>query len=351
MRILHLAAGNRWTGAAAPAFAEVCALRQAGVDAHYAYVGGYKLQAKIGHFDFAHPIIAKAQNPFSFASSMEAIERLLDHHGFDIVHAHLTYDHWLARFAARAWRTQIARTFHSSRVIRSDPFTKMLIGRAAPICVVNASLLNAPLIRNRGPVFTPPPLDDRHFRPDGANVRETYGISRDAIVIAAIGKLSADRGFETVLRSFAAIRKRIASARLMIIGHGERRPALESLTRDLSIDDAVIWAGYHEDDLADHYRAADFLLFNAKGSDEGHRAVIEAMACGTVPIVAPLPGIDVLVDEALIAADPTPAAIAGRLLQNVDAVDRLRVNVVEQAAQFAFPRAAERLMSAYSRVL
>src|SRR5438477_10279923 len=110
-------------------------MRQAGVDAHYAYVGGYKLQAKIGHFDFAHPIIRKAQNPFSFASSMEAIERLLDHHGFDIVHAHLTYDHWLARFAARAWRTQIARTFHSSRVIRSDPFTKMLIGRAAPVCV------------------------------------------------------------------------------------------------------------------------------------------------------------------------------------------------------------------------
>ena len=30
MKILHLAAGNRWTGAAAPAFAEVEALRAAG---------------------------------------------------------------------------------------------------------------------------------------------------------------------------------------------------------------------------------------------------------------------------------------------------------------------------------
>src|ERR1700682_1170661 len=66
MRVLHLAAGNRWTGAAAPAFAEVEALRAAGVDAHYAYVGGYKLQDKIGHFDFAHPVIARAQNPRSF---------------------------------------------------------------------------------------------------------------------------------------------------------------------------------------------------------------------------------------------------------------------------------------------
>ncbi len=78
MKILHLAAGNRWTGAAAPAFAEVAALREAGVDAHYAFVGGYKLQAKIGRLGFTHPIIAKAQNPFSFVSSAGAIERLLD---------------------------------------------------------------------------------------------------------------------------------------------------------------------------------------------------------------------------------------------------------------------------------
>src|SRR5207245_3893594 len=110
MKILHLAAGNRWTGAAAPAFAETMALRQAGVDAHYAYVGGYKLQAKIGRLDFTHPIIAKAQNPFSFVGSANAIERLIDTHGFDVVHAHLTYDHWLVRFAARHWPTQLAAT-------------------------------------------------------------------------------------------------------------------------------------------------------------------------------------------------------------------------------------------------
>ena len=63
MRILHLAAGNRWTGAAAPAFAEAAALREAGVDAHYAYVGGYKLEQKLARVDFAHATIAKAQTP------------------------------------------------------------------------------------------------------------------------------------------------------------------------------------------------------------------------------------------------------------------------------------------------
>src|SRR5438445_1425570 len=101
MKVLHVAAGNRWTGAAAPAFAEVAALREAGVDAHFAYVGGYKLEAKIGRLDFTHAIIAKAQNPFSFMRTARSLDWLFKHHGFDIVHAHLTYDHWLARSVTR----------------------------------------------------------------------------------------------------------------------------------------------------------------------------------------------------------------------------------------------------------
>ncbi len=354
MKVLHLAAGNRWTGAAAPAFAEVAALREAGIDAHYAYVGGYKLQAKIGRFDFAHPIIARAQNPFSFLRSGQAIERLLDHHGFDVVHTHLTYDHWLARFATRVWRTRMARTFHARRAIRSDPFTTALIGRSDLICVINDSLRQAAPIRHLSPVFTPPPVDQQQFRPAGPDVRDAYGIARGALLITAIGKLSKGRGFELVLQTFAALQKQFANARAMIIGHGEHQAALESLARELAISDAVIWAGYHEDDLADHYRAADFLLFASKGSDEGHRAVIEAMACATVPISLPLAGMPALLgdlSDTLIAADATPQSFASCVLARIDALEELRRRVVERSSEFAYPRAAERLLAAYSGIL
>lgn len=352
MKVLHLAAGNRWTGAAAPAFAEVAALRQAGVDAHYAFVGGYKLDAKIGKFGFTHAIIAKAQNPVTFAASSNAVARLLDHHGFDIVHAHLTYDHWLARFATRAWRTQIARTFHSRRVIRSDPFTKWLLARTDVVCVINDTLRDAPAIRKRSPVFTPPAVNTDEFQPTGADVRSKYEIASGTLLITVIGKLSKDRGFELALQTFARIQKRVTNTRLMIIGHGEHHAALQRIARDLDINAKVIWAGYHEDDLADHYRASDFLLFTAKGSDEGHRAVIEAMACGTVPIAAPLHGMEAIVgDLPLIANDTSADAIANRLLSRFEDLDRLRTRVVDRAREFAFPRAAQRLLAAYSQVL
>lgn len=349
MKILHLAAGNRWTGAAAPAFAEVEALREAGVDAHYAYVGGYKLQQKIGRHDFAHPLIEKAQNPMSFTRSVEAVRRMIASHGFDYVHAHLTYDHWLARFAAQDRKARLARTFHSRRTLRNDPFTRSLAGRSTLLFVVNDTFRQAPLLSDRQPIFTPPPIDLRQFSPQGPDIRAKYGVEAEALLLIAIGKLAPRRGFEEALAAFAVIQSRRGDARLMIIGHGEHRAALERNARELGIDGGVIWAGYHEDDLAEHYRAANVLLFTAAGSDEGHRAVLEAMACGTPPATYPIHGLAALFGELaphLIAASASPGALADRALSVAD--DRgLSRAVAERSTQFDYASAARRLMAAY----
>jgi glycosyltransferase involved in cell wall biosynthesis len=353
MKVLHLAAGNRWTGAAALAFAETEALREAGVDAHYAYVGGYKLQQKLGHYDFAHPIIAKAQNPWSFAHTIGAIARLIEHHRFDVVHAHLTYDHWLAYFAARNTGATVVRTFHARRVLRSDPFTRWLIARSATVFVNNASLIDLAPIRDRNALFTPPPVDQRQFTPVGPDVRERYGLGPETFLLMAIGKLSKERGFEDVLRTYALVRRESSNARLMIIGHGEHRPALEALARELAID--VIWAGYHENDLADHYRAADILLFTAAGSDEGHRAVLEAMACGVVPVTFPIDGMQALLGDLakpLIADAGNPESAAAKIVAVARGnIAGLRRTAYERSKEFGYPRAAERLIDAYGSIL
>jgi glycosyltransferase involved in cell wall biosynthesis len=352
LKVLHLAAGNRWTGAAAPAFAETVALRQAGVDAHYAYVGGYKLQTKLAHVDFAHPIIAKAQNPVSFFRTAAKISHLIEHHGFDVVHAHLTYDHVLAAFVAKRHRLAIARTFHARRVIRHDPFTRRLIRASDLICVTNRALADIDAIAGRHPLFTPPPLDQSQVTPSGPDVRERYAIPAGAPLITVIGKVSRGRGFELAIETFAALKARLEDARFMIIGHGEHRPALEALAASLGVSDRLLWAGYHEDDLAEHYRATDVLLFTASGSDAGHRAVIEAMACGAIPVAIPLEGIDALLDASQIAAAESPGALADAVVSALDSdVDGRRARMIERADTFSYPAAAKRLIPAYERVL
>ncbi len=335
MRVLHLAAGNRWTGAAAPAFAEVEALRLAGVDAHYAYVGGYKLQAKLGHHDFAHPLIEKAQNPFSFKRTVYAIHRLVRRHGFDVIHAHLTYDHWVALFVARDHNLQLARTFHARRVLRRDPFTRSLVRETHHLFAVNASFE----VRGRSVTFTPPPIDHRQFHPDGP------AIETDSKIVTVIGKLSAGRGFEEALQSYAALRRLRTDVKLMIIGHGEHRPVLEQLASSLGIADHVIWAGYHEDDLAEHYRASSLLFFTARGSDEGHRAVLEAMACGVPPATYPIQGISALVPAGHIASSASPEALASLAASLLDGDHRQAM--YERSLEFGYDRAARRLMQVY----
>jgi glycosyltransferase involved in cell wall biosynthesis len=330
------------------------ALRAAGVEAHFGYVGGYKLETKLQHLDYAHPVIERRQDPASFLRSATAIRRLVERLEIDVLHAHLTYDHWLARFAARRRPLRLARTFHSRRVLRADPFTRSLIAATPHLLVINEAFLDAPLLRKRSAVFTPPPLDRRLFHPDGPNVREAYGIDAATPLLCAIGKVAPERGFEDVLRTFAIVRESLPAARLMIIGHGPHRPFLEQLAASLGVAESTLWAGYHEDDLPEHFRAADLMLFTAKGSDEGHRAVQEAMGCGTPVASMPIEGIAALyrgLPARFVAGEPSPRSLAER------ALDLLSTRGPEQRAQvsatmqsFEFDAATRRLLRGYGQM-
>lgn len=347
MRVLHLAAGNRWTGAAAPAFAEAAALRDAGVDAHYAYVGGYQLETKIGHLPWAHATIGKAQNPVSFIRSAAALHRLIEQHRFDLLHAHLTYDDSLARLAGRH-RVRLARTFHSRRVLRTDPISRAILASTDLVFVVNDAFRTDPALRGRKAIFTPPPLDRAQFAPAGPTARPLYPIPPGARVVTVIGKLAPKRGFEEALHTFALLRAQAAGLKMMIIGFGPHRPALEALAAELGIAGDVIWAGYHEEQLADHYRASDLLFFTSKGSDEGHRAVLEAMSCG-VPVASfPIEGVDALTGPDAVAREATAGSLAA-LAASLLARDReeARQEVSSRADEFGYPQAAARLIAAY----
>jgi glycosyltransferase involved in cell wall biosynthesis len=120
------------------------------------------------------------------------------------------------------------------------------------------------------------------------------------------------------------------------------------LRRELNID--VIWTGYQEDDLAEHYRAADVLLFTARGSDEGHRAILEAMACGVAPVTFPIEGVSALLGElalTLIATESTPESAAAKVIAASPDLASLRRRAYEQSQNFGYAQAAARLIDVY----
>ncbi len=354
MDILHLASYNRWTGAAAPAFEEVEALRQAGLDAGYAFAGGFSLEERVGDRPYTAPLLRRSQDPFSILLTVRRLRRFLLEHQVRIIHAHLSHDHWLA-FAARRGldHVRLVRTFHARRALRTDPFTRSLIGRTDAICVVNSTFLGAPELAHTRPLLTPPPVDRRTYAPDGPDARALYGIAPEIPLVGYIGKIAARRGFDEAIETFRVIRDRISSARMLIIGRGEYRRNLEALAARLGVADAIVWAGYHEEDLAEHYRAVDLMLFTAPGSDEGHRAVIEALACGTPVASFPIFGMDHVLGPlsgSLMTEHSSPEALGALAAEVLDDRDRsFRSEAVALASRFDYRSTAERLIGVYGR--
>jgi len=98
--------------------------------------------------------------------------------------------------------------------------------------------------------------------------------------IAAAGRLMPNKNFPLLLRAYALA---APQARLVILGEGPERNALEALAVSLGIADRVYMPGFIANPFALVARAEAYAMpSNAEGFPNG---LVEAMACG-VPVVA-----------------------------------------------------------------
>lgn len=101
-------------------------------------------------------------------------------------------------------------------------------------------------------------------------------------VVLAVGRLTPQKDYPTLLRAFAQVRQS-HPARLLILGEGELRHDLWRLAQELHLTDAVAMPGYEPNPFAYMRRASVFVLSSRY---EGlPNALIQAMACGC-PVVS-----------------------------------------------------------------
>jgi glycosyltransferase involved in cell wall biosynthesis len=94
-------------------------------------------------------------------------------------------------------------------------------------------------------------------------------------------------GLRTLLAAFAGLRKK-TDARLVICGHGPDRGALEKRAASLGIGDSVTFAGRLDPaGIAAELKKADIYV-STSSSDSTSVSLLEAMACGAVPVVSDL---------------------------------------------------------------
>lgn len=96
-------------------------------------------------------------------------------------------------------------------------------------------------------------------------------------VLIAVGRMTRQKDFATLLRAFASLRRE-RPLRLIVLGDGELRGELEALARSLDIASDVLFAGFQQNPYAWMARADAFVLSSAW---EGSPTVLtEALSLG-----------------------------------------------------------------------
>jgi len=129
-------------------------------------------------------------------------------------------------------------------------------------------------------------IDPAEFRRNAATtaqVRTSLGIGAGDVVIGAVGRLAWEKRFDVLLEAMARLLPRRPELKLMVVGEGDRKDALQRQMHRLGIAHRCRLLG-HRCDVIDLYQAMD--VFVQSSDHEGSpTVVVEAMAM-QVPVVA-----------------------------------------------------------------
>ena len=156
-------------------------------------------------------------------------------------------------------------------------------------------------------VFRPANMDDEEEQLAHEKIRHQYNCddekalshksSTDTPMLLAVGRLVARKGYMTLLRAMPNILAKHPGAKLVIIGRGHMKSKLMKEAKKLSISDSVfIESGMSFDDLAQHFRSADLVVYPSYYEGQG-LIPLESMSSGTPIVTVDMAPLTEMVDD------------------------------------------------------
>ena len=299
MKILVLFSQHHFTGPAEPELKKLSALRDHGLQITFCFTRKPPgtLAEKIASSGFNTleevQLYRKRPAPFSTWRDIRHLARFCESWQPDIVHCHLSHDHWTGMGVVRKMESGpvLIRSIHESRKLELSSGDKVLHDRTDGFIVpsikfaqklaASFSLDPAHVEVIRGVV------DTERFRPglDTTAVFREVGAQMDAPLIGIVSRIKAGRGHSTLIEAFRLVMDKNPTARLLIVGRGEGMERLVAGNADLVKSGHLNFLGFRTDDLPNILNALRVKVLLGEGSDGSCRAVLEAMACET-PVIA-----------------------------------------------------------------
>ncbi|MHB8878577.1 MAG: glycosyltransferase [Myxococcaceae bacterium] len=310
MRVLHLLASPVWSGPAENVALLAAAQRALGhvvwvaVDRKRAGLSSEepilpRLQA-LGLLDEGGLELSVKSSPLGMLRDARALRR----RELDVVHAHFSHDHLVARFGLPRG-ARLVRSIHAPRSLRwslprADAFTVPTEADRARLPGRTALVL--------------PPLVGTGFVPSGdrAALRRELGVE-GAPLVGMVSTFQPSRRHALGLEALALLRRDRPGARLVLAGDGALEGELRRAVGRLNLAKAVSFVGYQQGEAFVRWlQALDEVWVLGLGNDYSGRAAAQARACGVRVLAVDEGGLSGLAD--VLLQERTPQALAAASL-------------------------------------
>jgi glycosyltransferase involved in cell wall biosynthesis len=265
-------------------------------------------------------------------------------------------EYWLGGLAARvSGRPLVALRLGTELRQRHDLKRRASFGRLADVIIVPAESARRALdhvpgvdLRKIRVVYTGVSTDPIDAS-ESERVLRSFGIPSGAPIVCGVGRLGRVKGFDLLIAAFAGILAEFPNARLLIVGDGPERAALEDAAADLG--ESVVLAG-HSDRVREILAGVNVYVLSSRYEGMAN-TLLEAMSVGAAIVATDVSGTREAVrdgKDALVVPPEDPAAIRDairKLLGDPDSARSLGQSARVRARElFSRERMAEGLEEA-----
>jgi len=358
MKILHLDTRPDWRGGQHQILLTMRGLRHLGHDAQLLTRVNSPLAQRASEENFS---VHRFSWRFPRLQALLRMEKILHRQKFDVVHGHDPHA------LTAAW---LARAHHHAALVASRrvayPLSRSWPGvaryRAAHRIIavskfVAASVISSGIDSERVAVVYDGVEVPSPFTPEERiAARRSLNISNSTLLIGCVGYLLPEKGQNLLLRAMKEVVSSFPDCKLFLAGDGPMRPQLQTLAKNLSLEDHVIFAGFIAD-TESVYRALDFFVFPSLAEPLGS-SLLEAMAHGLPSVAVASGGVPEIIANGrngILANAPDVAQLARaicELLRNPEMASRLSASARETISnRFTASLLAENTLREYENAL
>jgi 1,2-diacylglycerol 3-alpha-glucosyltransferase len=190
---------------------------------------------------------------------------------------------------------------------------------------------------------------------DGEALRARQGWQADKVLIST-GRLAQEKNWVTLLRAAQKAYQKHPDLRVVLIGDGPEKGALQELASELGIADRVTFTGELPfPDVTVYLKAADIFGFASTTETQG-LVTLEALAAGLPVVAVDASGTRDIVDngeQGFLVRDDADALAASinRLLESPERRQSFHKRALEKAKTFDVKNCARQLVNVYEQAI